>query len=79
MSTRTRTKPKAKDRLAPDPAIDALLNKEQVVAQINVGARKFHEMLSTGEFPPADRPIGKRRLWRRSTVAAWIAGPAKGA
>ena len=79
MSARTRTKPKAKDRPAPDPAIDSLMDKTAVCAQLSIGMRKLHEMLSTGEFPAADRPIGKRRLWRRSTVAAWIAGPAKGA
>lgn len=76
MVTRTR-KPKAKDRPPQDPAIDALMDKQAICTQLSIGMRKLHEMLATGEFPKADRPIGKRRLWRRSTVAAWIAGPAE--
>lgn len=42
---------------------------------VPISKRTLARMISTGQFPAADRAIGaKIRLWKRSTVEAWVEG-----
>jgi excisionase family DNA binding protein len=52
----------------------ALLTLTQVKAEyLPLSVRTIYRMISAGEFPKADKTIGRKiRLWKRETVEAWI-------
>jgi len=44
---------------------------------VPIASRTLFRLISSGRFPKADIGIGgKRRLWKRETVEAWIASNA---
>lgn len=38
------------------------------------GRRSLDRMISSGAFPKPDRRVGRRRIWARDTIKAWLKG-----
>lgn len=45
---------------------------EELHLVIPFGKRSVYRMISEGAFPPADRKIGKRRVWSLETIQDWL-------
>ncbi|GAA4386427.1 helix-turn-helix transcriptional regulator [Tsukamurella soli] len=56
---------------APDPAHDPLLRIEQTSALTGVAPGTLRYWASRGEGPKSFT-LGRRRVWRKSDVLAWI-------
>lgn len=58
---------------------DPLLNNDAARRESGRAISTWHLHRSLGMVPPPDAWNGRRPLWRRSTIRAWVAGSAKGA
>lgn len=50
---------------------DELMTAEQLAAMLHISTHAVHVRRHRGQLPAAVR-TGRRLLWRRSTVAAWL-------
>jgi hypothetical protein len=62
------------------PSLMGLLNKKQVCLALGaISIRSLDEMISAGEFPRADKRVGRRPRWSVALVNLWVhdlaAGP----
>ena len=49
-----------------------LIDKHQVAGMTSLSVRTIERLVSTGRFPPPMR-LGRRRLWHRQKLDAWLA------
>lgn len=49
-----------------------LLNAEQAAGLLGIGERFFWSMHSSGELGPLPIRLGKRTLWSRFELTAWV-------
>ena len=79
-AAKTKTKPRSKDpagRLAPGvplpSACRGLLNRNQVREALGqISQSKFSEMVSAGEFPGADKRLGRSPRWSVDRFNQWV-------
>lgn len=54
------------------PNVERLLRIADVAEHLGIARRSFERMLSAGTFPSPDLSLGRVKVWRPSTVQAWI-------
>jgi len=50
-----------------------LLSAPQAAAFVGVSRSRWFELQAQGAIPPAVRPGGGRRMWRRQDIERWVA------
>lgn len=48
---------------------------EELPQVIPFGKRTIFRMIAAGEFPPHDKKVGKRKLWKADTIRDWLSAP----
>ena len=79
-AAKTKTKPRSKypaGRQAPavplPPSCRGLLNRNQVREALGqISQSKFSEMVSAGEFPQADKRLGRSPRWSVDCLNQWV-------
>lgn len=56
----------------PPPDVERMLRIGEVAKILGIARRTFERMLSAGTFPTHDLNLGRIKVWRPSTVQAWI-------
>ena len=71
---RTREADDPRTRLVPQspPNVERMLRIGEVAKILGIGRRTFERMLAAGTFPIHDISLGRIKVWRPSTVQAWI-------
>lgn len=75
-STASETTRKTKGSANDDPPVQRLTYRfNELEKAVGLDRRTIERYLAKGEFPPPDRRLGRISLWRRETIADWLAGP----
>lgn len=71
MATTKRKTAKNRPEPTPPEGVPRLLTKAHLTTLLGVSMRKLDSMLSLGEFPKCDFPIGDMPRWRSQTYLDW--------
>lgn len=63
-----------------NPVGDSLLGTDQVCEIVGVKSpRTLRFLIESGQFPPADRHVGKFKKWKASTILEYVNSGGNGA
>lgn len=71
MSTTKRKNVKVRSEPTPPDGVPRLLTKAHLTVLLGVSMRKLESMLTLGQFPKCDFPIGDMPRWRAQTYLDW--------
>ena len=72
MRTRNANDPRTRLVATSPPDVERMLRIGEFAKILGIARRTFERMLSAGTFPTDDLSLGRIKVWRPSTVQAWI-------
>lgn len=71
-TTKRKTTKTARPAPTPPAGVPQLLTKAHLTGLLGISMRKLESMLSRGDFPRSDFPIGDMPRWRTQTYLDWV-------